>query len=81
MDKSNNVGWECFIREFVPPLADPLGEECFIREFVPPPADPSWDVKECFIREFVLPPAHPSWDIGTVLFLSLFPHRLTPRGT
>ena len=39
---------------------------------------------ECFIRQFVPPPADPSWDVGgggSVLFLSSFPHRLTPRET
>ena len=61
--------------------------ECFIREFVPPPADPSWDVGgrgECFICDFVLPPPDPSCDVGgrgSVLFVTLFSHRLTPRGT
>ena len=41
------------------------------------------DLVECFIREFVPPPADPSWDVGgkgSVLFVTLFSHRLTPRG-
>ena len=46
-------GGEWFIREFVPPSADPswdVGGEWFIPEFVPPPADPSWDVGEECLR-------------------------------
>ena len=42
MDKSSNLGWECFIRQFVLPPADLSwdigagGGEGFIPEFVPP---------------------------------------------
>ena len=70
-------------RALFPILYPMIPSACLDVEIVRSPA-PSWDVgKECLIFEFVPSPADPivGRREGVLYFVSLFSHRLTPRGT